>query len=124
LKNVTVVIIRDDMLDQCPDSLTAYMNYQTHAAKNSLYNTPPVFPIYAMRLVLERMKKLGGLPAMAELNQKKASLLYDAIEKSDGYYRSPVDQKFRSDMNVVFRLSDNTLEPKFIEKAALQEWAG
>jgi len=121
---VTVVVIRDDMLDQCPDSLTAYMNYQTHAAKNSLYNTPPVFPIYAMRLVLERMKKLGGLPAMAELNQKKASLLYDAIEKSDGYYRSPVDQKFRSDMNVVFRLSDNTLEPKFIEKAALQGMVG
>jgi len=89
---VTVVIIRDDMLEQCSNSLTAYMNYQTHAAKNSLYNTPPVFPIYAMKLVLERMKKLGGLPAITDLNQKKASLLYDVIENSDGYYRSPVSK--------------------------------
>ncbi len=121
---VTVVIIRDDMLEQCSDSLTAYMNYKTHAEKNSLYNTPPVFPIYAMKLVLERMKQLGGLPAMAELNQKKASLLYDAIEKSGGYYHSPIDQKFKSDMNVVFRLSDNNLEPKFIEEAALQGMVG
>jgi phosphoserine aminotransferase len=121
---VTVVIIRDDMLEQCSDSLTAYMNYKTHAEKNSLYNTPPVFPIYAMKLVLERMKQLGGLPAMAELNQKKASLLYDAIEKSGGYYRSPIDQNFRSDMNVVFRLSDNNLEPKFIEEAASHGMVG
>ncbi len=121
---VTVVIIRDDMLEQCSDSLTAYMNYKTHAEKNSLYNTPPVFPIYAMKLVLERMKQLGGLPAMAELNQKKASLLYDAIEKSAGYYRSPIDQNFRSDMNVVFRLSDNNLEPKFIEEAASHGMVG
>ncbi len=121
---VTVVIIRDDMLEQCPDSLPAYMNYQTHAAKNSLYNTPPVFPIYAMRLVLERMKKLGGLPAMAELNQQKANLIYEAIEKSGGYYRSPVDQNFRSDMNVVFRISDSDLEPKFIKEATLHGMVG
>lgn len=121
---VTVVIISDDMLEKCSDSLPAYINYNTHAGKNSLYNTPPVFPIYAMKLVLERMKKNGGLPAMADLNQKKASLLYDAIEKSGGYYRSPVDQHFRSDMNVVFRLADNTLEPKFIEEAALHGMVG
>ena len=121
---VAVVIIRDDMLEQCSDSLTAYMNYNTHAAKNSLYNTPPVFPIYAMKLVLERMKGLGGLQAMAELNKKKSSLLYNAIDKSDGYYHSPVDQNFRSDMNVVFRLSNNKLEQKFIEEAALQGMVG
>lgn len=121
---VTVVIIRDDMLEQCSDSLTAYMNYNTHAAKNSLYNTPPVFPIYAMKLVLERMKRLGGLQAMAEFNQKKASLLYATIEKSGGYYHSPVDQKFRSDMNVVFRLSNENLEAKFIEEASLHGMVG
>jgi len=121
---VTVVIIRDDMLEQCPDSLTAYMNYKTHAAKNSLYNTPPVFPIYAMKLVLERMKKLGGLAAMAEFNQKKANLLYNAIEKSGGYYHNPIDLKFRSNMNVVFRLSDKSLEAKFIEEASLYGMVG
>lgn len=112
----TVVIIRDDLLEKCPDSLTAYMNYKTHADSNSLYNTPPVFPIYAIYLVLKRMKANGGLKAMAEHNIKKSKLLYDAIDGSNGFYRSPVDVNYRSDMNVVFRLPSEDLEKKFISE--------
>jgi len=121
---VTLVIIRDDLLERCPDSLTAYLNYKTHATKNSLYNTPPVFPIYAMKLVLERIKKLGGPAALFDVNRKKASLLYDTIQKSGDYFHCPVDPKHRSDMNVVFRLPNDDLEKKFIEQASLHGMIG
>ncbi len=121
---VTVVIIRDDMLARCPDSLPVYLNYKTHALKNSLYNTPPVFPIYAMKLVLERMKELGGLPAMTAHNQKKAALLYDTIDESGGFYRSPVDPAYRSEMNVVFRLPGEALEAAFLAEAAERRMVG
>ncbi|MCP4161640.1 MAG: aminotransferase class V-fold PLP-dependent enzyme, partial [Deltaproteobacteria bacterium] len=92
--------------------------------KNSLYNTPPVFPIYAMNLVLKRMKANGGLSAMSEHNNKKSGLLYSTFENSNGYYRSPVDAKYRSDMNVVFRLPSEDLEKKFIEEAAAEKMYG
>ncbi len=120
----TVVIIRDDMVDRCPDSLPVYLNYRTHAQDNSLYNTPPVFPIYAMKLVLERMKEQGGLAAMTEHNKKKAALLYATIEESDGFYRCPVDAKYRSEMNVVFRLPAESLETTFLAEAAGRQMVG
>jgi phosphoserine aminotransferase len=120
----TLVIIRDDMVNRCPDSLTAYLNYKIHAEKNSLYNTPPVFSVYAMKLVLEGMKKNGGLEEMVSQNRKKATLLYDTIDESDGYYRNPVDPKYRSEMNVVFRLPSEELEKKFTETAAANGMVG
>lgn len=120
----TIVIIRDDMVAGCPDSNPAYFNYKTHAAKNSLYNTPPVFPIYAMQLVLARMKALGGLPAMVEHNDKKAGLLYATIENSGGFYRCPVDPAYRSKMNVPFRLPSEALEATFIAEATAERMVG
>ncbi|MBC8507002.1 MAG: 3-phosphoserine/phosphohydroxythreonine transaminase [Chloroflexi bacterium] len=121
---VTIVIIREDMAASCPNSLPAYINYRTHIEKNSLYNTPPVFPIYAMKLVLERMKENGGLAAIVKHNQKKANLLYTTIEKSAGFYFCPVDPKYRSEMNVVFRLSDAALEKSFLEAATAHRMVG
>jgi len=121
---VTLVIIRDDMVKRCPDSLTAYLNYKIHAEKNSLYNTPPVFSVYAMKLVLEGMKEKGGLEEMVLQNRKKAKLLYNTIEESDGYYRNPVDPKYRSEMNVVFRLPNEELEKMFTEAAAANGMVG
>ena len=121
---VTIVIIRDDMAANCPDSLPAYINYRTHIEKNSLYNTPPVFPIYAMKLVLERMKAYGGLDAMVEHNRKKAHLLYTTIDASKHFYRCPVYPEYRSDMNVVFRLPNESLEKTFIEEAFAQRMVG
>ncbi|MCP4360935.1 MAG: 3-phosphoserine/phosphohydroxythreonine transaminase [Chloroflexi bacterium] len=120
----TLVIIRDDMVERCPDSGPVYLNYKTHAQKNSLYNTPPVFPIYAMKLVLERMKKNGGLPAMVEHNRKKAALLYTTFDKSGGFYRCPVNPKYRSEMNVVFRLPSEELEATFVAEATAQKMVG
>lgn len=113
----TVAIIREDMLERIPDTLPAYLTYKNHVENNSLYNTPPVFAIWTIKLVLERMKKLGGLAAMADHNARKAAVLYDAITKSGGFYNCPVDPKYRSDMNVVFRLPSEDLEKKFVKEA-------
>ncbi len=115
---VTLVIIRKELLEKCPDSLTAYLNYNIHAAKNSIYNTPPVFSIYAMNLVVERIKKMGGLSEVQKVNERKASLLYDCIDELADFYNSPVDKKYRSNMNVVFRLPNEDLEKRFVEGAA------
>ncbi len=114
---VTVVIIRDDMLDRCPSNLPEYLSYKTHATGNSLYNTPPVFSIYAMNLVLHWIKKNGGIEAIERANEDKAQVLYDAIDSSDVYYRCPVDPAVRSRMNVVFRLPTEELEAKFLTEA-------
>ncbi len=113
----TIVIIRDDMLARCPDNMTAYLDYKIHAAKDSLYNTPPVFPIYAMSKVLTKVKKDGGMAAVVKRNQEKAGLLYDAIDNSKGFYSNPVAKEFRSEMNVVFTLPTPELEKAFIEEA-------
>ena len=121
---VALVIVRDDLLKRCPDSLTAYLNYSIHSSKNSLYNTPPVFPIYAIYLVLKRLKKLGGVKAAAERAEKKSSILYEAIKESDGFYLCPVEEKVRSKMNVVFRLSDENLEEKFLKEGAREGLIG
>lgn len=121
---VTVVIVRDDLLDRTPDAVPAYLAYRTHADKNSLYNTPPVFPIWALSLVLEWIGEQGGLAAIAERNRRKAALLYDAIDGSDGYYRCPVDPAVRSDMNVVFRLPDEAAEKRFVAGAAERGMVG
>jgi phosphoserine aminotransferase len=113
----TVVILRDDMLDRIPDTLPAYLNYRNHADNNSLYNTPPVFAIWTIKLVLDHMKRNGGLAAVTERNLVKAGLVYGAIDASGGFYRSPVDARYRSNMNLVFRLPTEELEKKFIDEA-------
>lgn len=113
----TVVILRDDMLDRVPATLPAYLNYRNHADNNSLYNTPPVFAIWTIKLVLEHMKRTGGLAAVTERNLEKAGLVYGVIDASGGFYRSPVDVRYRSNMNLVFRLPTEELEKKFIDEA-------
>lgn len=114
---VTLVIIRDDLLERSSDSLGAYLNYAVHAKANSLYNTPPVFPIWGVKLVLEQIKKRGGAAAVAKENAAQAAEIYNAIESSEGFYRSPVDPACRSDMNVVWRLKEESLEAEFIAQA-------
>ena len=110
---VTLVIIQKDLLARCPENLGAYLNYQTHAKANSLYNTPPVFAIWAMSRVLSWIEKHGGLVGMEAINQRKASLLYSVIDSSANFYRCPVAPRFRSLMNIVFSLQDQTLENTF-----------
>jgi len=113
---VTLVIMRDDMLARSPASLHTMLNYNTHAKENSLYNTPPVFSIYVMRLVLAWLLEQGGLEAVGKHNEEKAGLLYDAIDASQ-FYRPHAAPDSRSLMNVTFRLPSEELEKQFVTEA-------
>ncbi|MFC1783934.1 3-phosphoserine/phosphohydroxythreonine transaminase [Planctomycetota bacterium] len=110
---VTVVAIRDDVLDKCSKDTTTMLNYHTHADKNSLFNTPPCLAIYILHKVLSWTKAQGGVESLEKSNDAKAELIYGAIDGSDGFYNCPVDKDSRSYMNVVFRLPTEELEKKF-----------
>jgi len=115
---VSIVIVRNELLDRSPKNLGSYLSYAIHAKADSLYNTPPVFPIWGMKLVLEGVKRQGGVDAVARRNTRKAAKLYEAIDTSGGFYHCPVNKNARSDMNVVWRLRNEALEVQFIEDAA------
>ena len=121
---VTVIIVRRDLLEAGNDSLPAYLSYRTHAEKSSLYNTPPVFSIYAVSLVLSWIKRNGGVAAMEKTGRSKAALLYAAIEDSESFYTTPVEPSFRSNMNVVFRLSNPDLDGAFLAESETRSMVG
>jgi phosphoserine aminotransferase len=114
---VTLVIIRQDLLEKSPASLHTMLSYKVQAENNSLYNTPPVFPIYVMRLVMTWLLKNGGLDAVAKLNARKADKLYAEIDRT-GFYKGHAARDSRSRMNVTFRLGSEELEKKFAKEAA------
>ena len=114
---VTVVIIREDMLERIPKNLPTMLRYSTFVESNSLYNTPPCFAIYVVDLVLEWLEEtVGGLEKMEAINRKKAKILYDYLD-SQNFYTCPVAPEDRSMMNVVFRLPSPELEDKFVKEA-------
>jgi phosphoserine aminotransferase len=113
---VTLVIIRDDLLTRTPASLPTMLQYPVHAENRSLYNTPPVFTIYVMRLVLAWLLKKGGLAAIDEANGRKADKLYAEIDRT-GFYRAHAQPGSRSRMNVTFRLPSEELEKAFAKEA-------
>jgi phosphoserine aminotransferase len=121
---VALVIIRKDLLERCSTHLTAYLSYRIHAEKGSRYNTPPVYPIYICKLVLERLVALGGVEEMERRSDAKSSVLYGAIDGSGGFYRSPIPARCRSKMNVVWRLPSEALEQRFIAEAAENTLSG
>jgi phosphoserine aminotransferase len=112
----TLVIIREDLLDRAPETVPTMFRYRTHAAKGSMFNTPPCFAIYTVGLVLQWLEKLGGLTAIEKMNRDKAALLYDAIDASD-FYRGHARKDSRSLMNVTFNLPTPELEAKFVSEA-------
>lgn len=114
---VTLVIIREDLLDRSPESTPTMLKYKTHAEKGSMFNTPPTFPIYIVAQVLKWLKAQGGVEAMEKTNREKAGLLYNAIDSGD-YYRGHAEPASRSMMNVSFNLPTPELEAKFIAEAA------
>jgi phosphoserine aminotransferase len=117
----TVVILRDDLLQSCNDTLGAYLSYKTHVkAKGGLFNTPPSFAVYMCRLSMEWLKARGGVAAAARWAEERYDLLARAISGSGGFYRNPVPEEFRSRMNVVFRLPSEELEKRFIAEALEQ----
>ena len=113
---LTLAIVRDDMLKRTPASLPTMLQYGVHVENNSMYNTPPVFAIYVMRLVLAWLLKQGGLTAIEKRNAWKADKLYAEIDRSD-FYRGHAKKDSRSRMNVTFRLPSEELEKKFIKDA-------
>ncbi len=117
---VTLVIVREDMLARSPKNLPTMLDYNTHAKEKSLYNTPPVFTIYVMRLVMKWLLAEGGLEGMARRNAEKAGLLYDAMEESAGFFRPHARPGSRSRMNVTFRLPSEDLEKRFVSEATAQ----
>jgi phosphoserine aminotransferase len=114
---VTLVIIRKDLVEKGRTDIPKIFRYATHAAENSLYNTPATFAIYLVRNVLELVKSGGGLAAMEKRNREKAKTLYDAIAARPDFYTCPVDPASRSTMNVVFNLPSEQLEAEFVSAA-------
>jgi len=115
---VTVVIIRDDLVEKCPEKMPTMLNYKTHVAKNSLYNTPPVFAIYMIKLVLDWVKGQGGLAKVEEINNEKARLVYGILDKYPDYFKSAAEKESRSIMNVTLRMKNEETEKMFIDEAA------
>lgn len=122
---VTLVIIHKELVERGSKDLPTMLQYRTHAENGSMYNTPPTFGIYIIKLVMEWIENQGGLEGVQKNNEKKAKLLYDAINGSEFYY-SPIDEHDRSRMNVVFRVTDDNeeLEKKFIAEATEQNLSG
>jgi phosphoserine aminotransferase len=117
---LTVVIVRDDLLERSKTrkaTLPTMLNYAVQAENRSLYNTPPVFAVYATGLVMKWLLAQGGLTAIASINRRKATTLYAEIDRT-GFYRGTAAKGSRSLMNVTFRLRDETLEALFEKESA------
>ncbi len=113
---VTIVIAKRSLLGKQKDICPTMLRYDIQDKNDSLYNTPPCFPIYVAMLVLRRLKKLGGVKAMQEVNEYKAGLLYDFIDNSQRY-KNYVVKKDRSLMNVPFVTGSEELDAKFVKEA-------
>jgi phosphoserine aminotransferase len=114
---VTLVVIKDDFLAKGKKGLPTLLTYKTHVDNKSLYNTPPVFGIYIMKLVLEWIKSKGGLAGIEMINTAKKNLLYGAIDAAPDFYKGPAEKDSRSSMNVTMRLPTEEMENKFIAEA-------
>jgi phosphoserine aminotransferase len=115
---VTLVIIRDDLLEMAPTVQHAMLDYRNFAKHASMPNTPNTWGIYLIDLVCDWLKTQGGLASMKEKNEDKAALLYAAIDSSDGFYQSHAERNARSAMNVTFRLASEEIEKQFADEAS------
>ena len=113
---VTLVIIREDLIGNQMDICPTMFNYQIHVDNGSMYNTPPTYGIYIMKLVLEWIKEQGGVAAIQKINEKKAKILYDYLDSS-AMFRGTVVPEDRSLMNIPFVTDDEDLNAKFIKEA-------
>ena len=113
---VTLVIIREDLIGDCMDITPTMFNYEIHAKNDSLYNTPPTYGIYVLKLVLEWIKEQGGIAAIQAINEKKAALLYDFLDSSE-MFSGTVVKEDRSLMNIPFVTGNDELDAKFVKEA-------
>ena len=114
---VTIVIVRDDLLQRSQKTLPTMLNYAVHAENGSLYNTPPAFAVYALGLVMKWLIAQGGLAAIGMVNERKAAKLYAEIDRT-GFYRGTAHTDCRSLMNVTFRLPSEELESAFVKESS------
>lgn len=121
---VTIVIIKEDMLEETPKHLPTMLRYSTHADNNSLYNTPPSFSVYMVGLVMQWIRDKGGLEKMQALNKEKTDLIYDVIDQSGGFYRGVADPASRSVMNITWRMQSEELEKQFLQEAQQEGFVG
>ena len=116
IAGVTLVIVRDDLIGRVDPLTPSMLNYKLLADNRSMYNTPPVFNIYMMKLMVDWMISIGGLVELKRRNEHKASIIYDELDRSQ-YYTTPVDNKCRSMMVIRFFIGDPELDEKFIKEA-------
>ncbi|CAM3778672.1 3-phosphoserine/phosphohydroxythreonine transaminase [Mesobacillus thioparans] len=121
---VTVVIIQKDLLKRSRPDLPSMLNYQVHADSKSLYNTPPTLSVYFLMLVLEWAESIGGVKQLELQNKEKASLLYDAIDSSDGFYKGHAEKESRSLMNITYTLENEDLTSTFLHEAEKSGFIG
>lgn len=115
---LTVVIVREDLIGHAMDITPTMFNYQIHADNDSMFNTPPCYTIYICKLVLEWLKnEIGGLENMQKINEKKAGLLYDFLDRS-AMFKGTVVKEDRSLMNAPFVTGNEELDAKFVKEAA------
>lgn len=117
---VTVVIVREDLLDRCPDNIPDVFNYRSHIERNGMYNTPSTYSIYMSGLVFRWLLAHGGVGKIEKINHLKAQILYGAIDGSDGFYINRIRPNARSKMNVVFQTGNEELDRRFVFEAELQ----
>ncbi|WP_372725569.1 3-phosphoserine/phosphohydroxythreonine transaminase [Novipirellula sp.] len=121
---VTVAIIRRDLVDSAKTELPGYLNYKNHAEADSEWNTPPTFAIYALGKVARWLANdIGGLDAMAKLNEQKSQMLYDVIDSHSEFYQGHAVDCCRSKMNVTFNLPSDELLKKFVSEAQTHDLA-
>ncbi len=120
---VALVIIRKDLAARGAKNIPTMLRYKTYIDKDSMFNTPPTFAIYLLKMVTDWMREQGGLAVIEEINNIKSEGLYELMDGS-GFYRSPVSPGSRSKMNIVFRLPTEELEAKFLKEAAVNGMSG
>ena len=113
---VTLLIVREDLINRVPDNTPTMQKWSTHVAKDSLFNTPPCWSIYMCKLALEHLKQQGGVPGIEKINRKKADTLYKVIDNSNGFYKGHAQKDSRSLMNVTFNLPTPELEAQCVEE--------
>ena len=113
---VTMVIIREDLLERSAEDLPVMLSYKVQARDNSMYNTPPCYSIYVAGLVFDWLLELGGVPAIQKINEEKAQILYDYLDGS-AMFSNPVVKKDRSIMNIPFVTGVAELDDKFVKEA-------
>ncbi len=114
---LTVVVIRQDLLERVPKGLPSLLSYTTYADNNSLYNTPPSFPIYILNKIVKWVEAQGGLSVIEQKNREKAGLIYDVLDSHPAFYKGHARGDSRSQMNITFRLPSEELEKHFIKEA-------